>query len=179
VISLAGFLLWPSVRAVVSLGKLLAISGAFLLAAVAGAVTNDFPKDSGGRDANATVGTDGPAGVKLRFEHHGTLVEIERGFRPSSHRLQIGGKTFHKEADVRRELSAFLAVADVVLRDFVFVRQGELAAFLTASASHRADAFHEVVFHVHAETRLPRGVEKPPSRRPQLRCPLQACAREN
>lgn len=115
-----------------------------LLAAVAGAVTNDFPKDSGGRDANATVGTDGPAGVKLRFEHHGTLVEIERGFRPSSHRLQIGGKTFHKEADVRRELSAFLAVADVVLRDFVFVRQGELAAFLTASASHRADAFHEL-----------------------------------
>ena len=115
-----------------------------LVTAVAAALTNDFPRGDGGREANVTFGRTGPSGVSLRFEHNGVVAVVERGLRPAFHRLTVGDRVFNKEADVRRELEAFLGISAAVLRNYVFVGQGRLTTVLTGKDADRVDALHQL-----------------------------------
>lgn len=73
------------------------------------------------------------ASAKLYFEHNKLKCLIERGLRPSTHKLTIGDTVIRKDKEIDEALSNFLNVPLSFLNDHVIVSQENVVGFLTDS----------------------------------------------
>ena len=119
-------------------------------------LTGDFSRYPGKKEDSICqqAGPDEASYLHGKFEFKGKQVEIYRGLRKTQSRLIIDGK---KECSKEGEITAYvleklLGVTQQILSEHVFIEQGKLDQFLSATPAIREAAFQQLLGLDHAET---------------------------
>lgn len=83
--------------------------------------------------------------ITLNLQHQtNTQVQIFRGIRPSTRKLTIGGTVYKRETEINEMLESLFGLPPKVVGEYLFVEQGQLAAFLDDIPSNRTKSLHRL-----------------------------------
>ena len=119
-----------------------------ILSGLLGCLTGDFSRFNGVKaDLICSEAKDGEQSfVEVEAEHNGIKYRIKRSIRPNKQELKIEGEdaVITKDAEIAARLSEDLGVDRKLISSYAVVAQNELTAFLSETASERANAFSKL-----------------------------------
>lgn len=118
-----------------------------IMKGVFAALTGDFSRNEGVKADNISQfsGPRDESGIEVAFEHNGTDFTIERGLRPSRHRLSGKGMTdMTRDVQIAAAIGSNLGVTPDILAEYVFVDQWCMFDFLLETEAQRAQSFQRL-----------------------------------
>ena len=86
------------------------------------------------------------------YSRHSLTADITRNLRPDSHRLEIPGERPKTSAgSIQTALEETLGISRALLDEYVFIGQGEMAAFISPRMAERTKSFARLCGTDHAE----------------------------